>query len=111
MMYYIYIVECKGDKLYTGITTDYKRRFLEHKQKNKKSAKFTKSFDVKRIVALFKTEGRSLASKLECRIKQLSKEEKLNLIRDNKYFNIYFDGVIKTGFYKRIKRYKMEVKV
>ena len=31
MIYYIYIVECIGDKLYTGIATDYKRRFEEHK--------------------------------------------------------------------------------
>lgn len=105
MIYYIYILECNGDKLYTGITTDYKRRFLEHKEKDKKSAKFTKSFEVKKIVALFKTEGRSLASKLEYRIKQLNKTEKLNLIDNNRYFKKYFDGIIDTKLYKRIKKY------
>lgn len=103
MIYYIYIVECNGEKLYTGITTDYKRRFLEHKKKGNKSAKFTKVFTVKKIVALFKTDGRSLASKLEYRIKQLNKDEKNNLIKDNKYFQKYFDDVLDIKEFKRIK--------
>ena len=30
MRYYIYILRCKGDVLYTGITTDIKRRLAEH---------------------------------------------------------------------------------
>lgn len=103
MIYYIYIVECSGDKLYTGIATDYKRRFEEHKEKTDKSAKFTKSFFVKKIVALYKTEGRSLASKLEYRIKQLTKQQKIDLINNNKYFKIYFKNILDVSKYKRIK--------
>lgn len=105
MIYYIYIVECKGDKLYTGITTDYKRRFREHKEKDKKSAKFTKANEVDKIVALFKTEGRSLASKLEYRIKQLDKDEKINLIHNNRFFKKYFEGIVDIKMYKRLYRF------
>lgn len=100
--YYIYIVECNKNKLYTGITIDYKRRFLEHKTKNKKAAKFTKVYDVKQIVALYKTEGRSLASKLESRIKQLDKKQKNELINNNKYFKVFFKDYFDTKLFRRI---------
>ncbi|MEK7505972.1 MAG: GIY-YIG nuclease family protein [Patescibacteria group bacterium] len=30
-MYFVYILECSDKSLYTGITTDIKRRFIEHK--------------------------------------------------------------------------------
>ena len=105
MIYYIYIVECKGDKLYTGITTDYKRRFIEHKEKDKKSAKFTKANEVNKIVALFKTVGRSLASKLEYRIKQLDKEDKLKLIKNNRYFKKYFGEELYVNQFERLRKY------
>lgn len=103
MIYYVYIVKCSGDKLYTGIATDYKRRFKEHKQKSNKSAKFTKSFSVNKIVALYKTEGRAFASKLEYRIKQLTKQQKLELINDNKFFKIYFKDILDISQYKKVK--------
>ena len=31
-MWYIYIIECKNNTLYTGITTDIDRRFKEHQK-------------------------------------------------------------------------------
>ena len=39
-MYYLYILECADKTLYTGITTDLKRRVLEHNE-NKLGAKYT----------------------------------------------------------------------
>ena len=33
-VYYVYILQCEGDILYTGIATDYKRRFDEHSNVN-----------------------------------------------------------------------------
>jgi putative endonuclease len=32
-MYYVYMVECADNTLYTGITTNVERRFLEHQKK------------------------------------------------------------------------------
>ena len=102
--YYVYILKCEGDILYTGIATDYKRRFDEHSNVNgsKKGAKFTKSHKPEKIVAVWKTKNRSEASKLESRIKQLDKSDKLLLIGDNKYFKGYFVGLVDCRKYRRV---------
>ena len=39
-MYYIYMLRCKDDSIYTGITTDLDRRMKEHFGAGEKSAKF-----------------------------------------------------------------------
>ena len=103
-LYYVYILKCEGDILYTGIATDYKRRFDEHSNVNgsKKGAKFTKSHKPEKIVAVWKTKNRSEASKLESRIKQLDKSDKLLLIGDNKYFKGYFVGLVDCRKYRRV---------
>jgi len=103
-VYYVYILKCEGDILYTGIATDYKRRFDEHSNVNgsKRGAKFTKSHKPEKIVAVWKTKNRSEASKLESRIKQLDKSDKLLLIGDNKYFKGYFVGLVDCRKYRRV---------
>lgn len=102
--YYIYILKCENDILYTGIATDYKRRLDEHKKVNgsKKGAKFTKSHKPDEIVALWTTKTRSNASKLESRIKQLEKAAKLRLIDDNYHFKEYFSGLIDCRKFRRV---------
>ena len=80
-MYYTYILRCVGGTLYTGITTDVKRRFEEHTTDSKKGAKYTGSRKPIKVEAVWKSESRALASKLEYRIKQLTKAEKELLIR------------------------------
>lgn len=104
-MFFIYIIKCEKDRLYTGVTKDYKRRFLEHKGDiNKgKGAKFTRSFKPKEIVALFKTNTYSDALKLEYKIKKLDKKEKEDLIADNKLLKMYFKDVLNIKKYKSIK--------
>lgn len=99
-MYYIYILRCDDDKLYTGITTDVKRRFEEHKQQKGKGAKFTRSHKAETVEAVWSAADRSLASKLEYRIKSLSRTQKLSLIADNTHFAEYF-GDEAAGIYKR----------
>ena len=108
--YYIYILSCENNILYTGVTTDYKRRFLEHIKLNgtKKGAKFTKAHKPKKIVALWSTLGRSFAQKLESRIKQLTKDNKLLLIKNNKYFKTFFNDLLDTRQYKRLRINKTE---
>ena len=103
--YYIYILKCENDILYTGITTDYKRRLDEHMKVSgsKKGAKFTKSHKPEEIVALWITKTRSDASKLEARIKQLEKINKNELIDDNCYFKKIFSGLIDCRRFRRVK--------
>jgi putative endonuclease len=81
MHYYLYILECSDNTLYTGITTDIQRRVKEHNS-SVKGAKYTR---VRRPVKLvYKEEftDRSSASKREAEIKKLSRKEKLALIED-----------------------------
>lgn len=80
-MYYVYVLRCEGDSLYTGITADVKRRFVEHVKG--KGAKYTKFHKPIKIEAVFETETKSEALKLEYKIKQLTKAEKEILIKNN----------------------------
>ena len=102
--YYIYIIRCENNILYTGIATDYKRRFDEHAKVNgsKKGAKFTKSHKPEEIVAVWKTKTRSDALKLEARIKQLDKADKEKLIDDNSLFKNYFTIMIDCRKFRRV---------
>lgn len=79
-MYYVYILRCEDNSLYTGITTDVARRFSEHMADKVKGAKYTKAHKPKEIAAAWKVGGKSEASKLEYRIKKLPKAEKEKLI-------------------------------
>ena len=77
-MYFVYILQCADDTLYTGITTDLDRRLKEHNN-SKLGAKYTK---VRRPVKLIYSQefiNRSEASKEEARIKKLSRQQKINL--------------------------------
>lgn len=80
--YYIYMIRCSDNSLYTGITTDIDRRMLEHKNKTFKGAKYTKTHDFLKLEIYFETSSRSLASKAEYYIKKLSKVEKESIILD-----------------------------
>ena len=82
-MYYVYMLRCKDDSIYTGITIDVARRMEEHFSKNGKCAKYTLTHTAKKLEKVWQTENRVLASKLEYRIKELSKRQKEELIIKN----------------------------
>ncbi len=78
--WYIYILLCADDSLYTGITTDCERRLKEHNESPLLGAKYTRT---RRPVAMVWREGaasRSLAAKREYAIKRLSRAKKLALL-------------------------------
>ena len=78
-MYYLYILRCADNTLYTGITTETKRRVDEHNS-SELGAKYTRGR--RPVVLMYSKEfiTRAEATKEECRIKKLSKEQKLELI-------------------------------
>lgn len=78
MPYFVYLLECEDGSLYTGITTDVERRFLEHT--NGMGGHFTKAKKAKRIVYTERHSSRSAASKREAEIKKWPREKKLALI-------------------------------
>ena len=79
-MYYVYMVQCADETLYTGIATDVSRRIEEHNSSTK-GAKYTR---IRRPVRLVYSEvfaDRSLASKREYEIKKkMTRMQKLALI-------------------------------
>jgi len=81
-VYYVYIVKCSDETLYTGITTQLDRRIEEHNN-SKKGAKYTRA---RRPVVLVYSEeyaDRCTASKREYEIKKkMTRKEKLNLSRE-----------------------------
>ena len=101
-MYYIYMLRCEDNSIYTGITVDIKRRYKEHIDKDKeKCAKYTLRHSVKNIEALWTTKDRKLASKLEYHIKRLTKYKKEELIRKNNLEELLGNKIESTE-YKRI---------
>jgi putative endonuclease len=80
MPYYLYIVRCSDETLYTGITTDLSRRIDEHNSETK-GAKYTRSRRPVSLVYQEEYEDRSSASKREYEVKKLSRKKKLLLIK------------------------------
>jgi putative endonuclease len=72
--WYVYLIECKNGRLYTGITLDLTARFQKHQ--HGKGAMFTRLNPVLRMIAAKSFEGRSDASKAEYQIKQLATAKK-----------------------------------
>jgi putative endonuclease len=82
MTYHLYILKCADDSLYTGITTDVKRRVSEHNE-GKAGAKYTRARRPVEVVYSKKFRDRSGASVAEAALKKLTREEKLALVRAN----------------------------
>lgn len=76
-MYTVYLLECVGGTIYTGIATDPMRRFEEHKAG--KGAGYTRAHKPKRILYTEEYPDRSSALKREAAIKRLSREAKIFL--------------------------------
>ena len=81
-MYYLYILKCADKTLYTGITTDLKRRVVEHNS-TKLGAKYTASRRPVKVVYSKKFKNRSTASVEEFRIKSLKRADKSKLIKND----------------------------
>ncbi len=78
-MYYVYILRCADNSLYTGITTDVQRRFQQHVAGT--ASHYTAAKKAVAIVYTETAESKSAALKREAEIKRLSREQKLALIQ------------------------------
>lgn len=77
--YSVYIVECGDGSFYTGIATDVERRLQEH-QAGTRGARYLRGRGPLRVVFSCEVGNRSRAQSVEYRIKQLSRQQKLELI-------------------------------
>ena len=76
----LYMLECGDGTLYTGITDDLPRRLSAHAQG--KGAKYTRGRGPLTLRYVEQCTDRSSALKLEYRMKQRTRGEKLALIRE-----------------------------
>ena len=77
--WFVYMVECSDQSIYTGISNDVEARIAKHN--SGEGAKYTKGRTPVILRAQFEYKNRSEASKAEFALKRLSKEEKLRLIK------------------------------
>lgn len=76
----VYILKCKDDSLYTGYTNNLKRRLKMHQEG--KGAKYTRGRGPFQVVYTEKFATKQEALRREFQIKQLSRKEKLQLVRN-----------------------------
>jgi putative endonuclease len=74
--WFLYLIRCKDNSLYTGITTDVNRRFNEHKSNDRKGSKYLRGKAPLKLVLKKKIGNKSLASKVEAKVKKLPKANK-----------------------------------
>jgi putative endonuclease len=77
--WYVYLIRTRTGSLYAGITTDTERRLKEH-HGARKGAKHLRGKGPLELVYREQFANRSVASKLEARIKKLSRLQKEALI-------------------------------
>ena len=77
-MWYLYILRCGDDTLYTGITNDISARLKAHA--SGKGAKYTRGRGPLELVYQEQQESYSAALKREHQVKQLTRTQKLHMI-------------------------------
>lgn len=77
-IWFVYMILCVNDSLYTGIAKNVEKRFNVHL--SGKGARYTKIYKPLKIVYQEKCESHSLALKRELEIKSYSKNKKIKLI-------------------------------
>jgi putative endonuclease len=83
-MYYLYILRCWDDSLYTGITSNLEKRIKMHTGEIPGGAKYTRGRQPLELIYNEYIWDRSQATKKELAIKKLSKEKKLEYITFHK---------------------------
>ena len=78
-MYYLYLILCENNSIYTGVTSNPNRRFTE--QQNKKGGRHTKLHKVTRLLRVEEFQTKKKALERERQIKGWRREKKLNLIK------------------------------
>ena len=81
-MYFVYLILCEDDSIYTDITHSIERRMKEHQTKS--GGWHTKLYPAIRILRTEEYQEKTEALKREKQIKGWRREKKLNLIKFGK---------------------------
>ena|SRR3990172_5637118 len=89
--WYLYMVRCHDGSLYTGISTSVERRFAQHQVKGGSGSRYLKGRGPLTLVFQKRVGTRSLALKVENKVKRLSREKKERLIGVPRYI----EGIVR----------------
>ncbi len=78
--WYLYLIRCRDGSLYTGISTDVNRRFHQHQGKGNTGSKYLKGKGPLTLVFQKRLGSKTLALKVEGKVKKLSKGRKEKLV-------------------------------
>lgn len=79
-LFYVYVLKCRDESLYTGYTDDIEKRLIKHN--NGKASKYTRSRLPVELIYFEEYSTKSQAMTREAAIKNLSRDEKLVLINE-----------------------------
>ena len=78
--WFVYILRCADGSLYTGVTTDLRRRVGEHNGGGRSGARYTRARLPVELVYFEEVANRAEAGKREFAIRRLSKSDKEKLV-------------------------------
>ncbi len=84
--WFVYILECYDESLYTGITNDLDKRMLAHKKGT--GSKYVRAKRFKAILHAISAQNKSEAAQIEYKIKQLERNDKITFFM--KHPNLVF---------------------
>jgi putative endonuclease len=76
--WYVYLILCRGNAIYTGIALDVAARYAQHLAGT--GARYTRANPPFRLLAKFACPNQSVAAKVEAAIKSLPAAEKRKLV-------------------------------
>ncbi len=80
--WHLYLLECDGRAIYTGITTDVERRLAEHTAGLSRAARYTRGVREFRLLYTVELGERTLTARAEYRLKQLPRNTKMQIVED-----------------------------
>lgn len=78
-MWFVYILLCEDNSLYTGISNNLEKRFLDHK--NGKGGRYTRSHKPLKLIYSEELLTKSEALKRERQLKGWSREKKIRILK------------------------------
>lgn len=72
--WFVYLLLCRGNRLYAGVTPDVEKRMEKHRMGT--GARFTRCHPPEFLLAVKRFDSKAAAMTMEYRVKQLSAEQK-----------------------------------
>ena len=88
------MLRCGDGSLYTGIATDVERRLGQHRN-GPGGAKYLRGRGPLKLLVSRAVGSRGLASRVEYRLKQLDRLQKLEVCRSGKHFDDFLDELLR----------------